>query len=90
MKSTTKAVPSMKRLYAMAGVMSAGLLVCGAGGARGEDAAPELKRLSLEDLMKLDVKEVTTASKRPEKMTEAPGMVYVIDKNDIGSGATPN
>jgi len=83
MKSTTKAVPSMKRLYAMAGVMSAGLLVCGAGGARGEDAAPELKRLSLEDLMKLDVKEVTTASKRPEKMTEAPGMVYVIDKNDI-------
>lgn len=33
--------------------------------------------------MKLEVKEVTTASKRPEKETSAPGMVYVIDKNDI-------
>jgi outer membrane receptor for ferrienterochelin and colicin len=83
MKSAKKGAPSVQRFYAMAGVMSAGLLALGAGGARGEDAAPELKRLSLEDLMKLDVKEVTTASKRPEKETEAPGMVYVIDKNDI-------
>jgi outer membrane receptor for ferrienterochelin and colicin len=52
-------------------------------GVRGEGDASSLKKLSLEDLMQLEVKEVTTASKRLEKMTEAPGMVYVIDKNDI-------
>jgi len=52
---------------------------------QGEDnpAASVLKRLTLEDLMKLEVKEVTTASKMPEKETAAPGMVYVITKNDI-------
>jgi outer membrane receptor for ferrienterochelin and colicin len=57
----------------------------GVVGAHGDDhpTAPELKRLSLEDLMNLEVKEITTASKLPEKETAAPGMVYVIDKNDI-------
>lgn len=48
-----------------------------------EPVTPPLKRLTLEDLMRLEIKEVTTASKRPEKMTEAPGMVLVVDKNDI-------
>jgi outer membrane receptor for ferrienterochelin and colicin len=60
-----------------------GVLALGAGVARGAEGTPGLKRLSLEDLMQLEVKEVTTASKRPEKETDAPGMVYVIDKNDI-------
>lgn len=47
-------------------------------------SAPErLKQLSLEDLMSLKVATVTTASKRPEKVTAAPGMVYVVDKKDI-------
>lgn len=48
-----------------------------------EKRTGELKKLSLEDLMNVEVKEVTTASKRAEKATEAPGMAYVIDKNDI-------
>jgi outer membrane receptor for ferrienterochelin and colicin len=43
----------------------------------------DLKKLSLEDLMNVEVKEVTTASKKAEKVTEAPGMALVIDKNDI-------
>ncbi len=47
-------------------------------------ASPEqLKKLSLEDLTQLSVATVTTASKKEEKVTEAPGMVIVIDKNDI-------
>ena len=55
----------------------------GMGDAFGADEATNLKRLTLEDLMQLEVKEVTTASKFSEKATDAPGMVYVIDKNDI-------
>ena len=43
----------------------------------------ELRGLSLEDLMNVKVATVTTASKRAEKSTEAPGTVIVIDKNDI-------
>ena len=43
----------------------------------------ELTDLSLEDLMRVKVATVTTASKKSEKTTEAPGMAYVIDKNDI-------
>ncbi|CAN5860305.1 hypothetical protein BH11VER1_BH11VER1_19510 [soil metagenome] len=47
-------------------------------------SAPDrLKQLSLEDLMSLEVATVTTASKRAEKATAAPGMVYVVDKHDI-------
>lgn len=83
MRSAEKAVPAAHRLRAAGCAVTAGLLALGAGGARGADGTPELKRLSLEDLMTLEVKEVTTASKRPEKETDAPGMVYVIDKNDI-------
>ena len=48
------------------------------------DSSPQqLKRLSLEELMELKVATVTTASKREEKTTAAPGTVIVIDKNDI-------
>ncbi len=83
MKSAIKAVLSVLRYRAMVCAVSAGLLALGTGGAQGADGTHELKRLSLEDLMTLEVKEVTTASKRPEKETDAPGMVYVIDKNDI-------
>ncbi len=42
-----------------------------------------LKRMSIEDLLKLDVATVTTASKKSEKANAAPGTVYVVDKNDI-------
>lgn len=43
----------------------------------------QLKALSLEELMKVQVATVTTASKRSEKATEAPGTVVVIDHTDI-------
>ena len=43
----------------------------------------QLKELSLEDLMNVEVATVTTASKRSEKATEAPGTVVVVDQNDI-------
>ena len=46
-------------------------------------SAQQLKKLSIEDLMQMRVATVTTASKREEKVTSAPGMVIVIDKNDI-------
>ncbi len=48
--------------------------------AEGLDA---LKRMSIEELLTLDVATVTTASKKAEKAIAAPGTVYVIDKNDI-------
>ena len=49
-------------------------------------AAPppeSLSRLSLEELMQLQVATVTTATKRAEKATSTPGTVIVIDRNDI-------
>ncbi|MFZ2639502.1 MAG: TonB-dependent receptor [Verrucomicrobiia bacterium] len=54
-----------------------------ASGTAEKKGSEDLKKLSLEDLMNVEVKEVTTASKRAEKATETPGMAYVIDKNDI-------
>ncbi len=53
-----------------------------AEGAEAADVA-ELRKLGLEDLMNVKVATVTTASKRAEKSTEAPGTVIVIDANDI-------
>ena len=46
-------------------------------------APQQLKKLSIEDLMQLQVATVSTATKREEKATSAPGTVIVIDKNDI-------
>lgn len=43
----------------------------------------ELKKLSLEDLLKVEVATVTTASKRAERATEAPATVIVIDRTAI-------
>ncbi len=50
-----------------------------------EDSTPlrGLEGVSIEELMNVKVATVTTASKRAEKSTEAPGMVIVIDANDI-------
>src|SRR5438094_798234 len=47
------------------------------------EAPPSLKRMSLEELMQVQVATVSTASKREEKATQAPGTVIVIDKNEI-------
>lgn len=42
-----------------------------------------LKQMTLSELMQVEVATVTTASKREEKATEAPGTVIVIDARDI-------
>lgn len=49
----------------------------------GEQTDMPLHKLSLEELMRVEVATVTTASKKEEKATSAPGTVIVIDKNDI-------
>src|SRR5947207_11861176 len=52
----------------------------------GVSSPTELKRLSLEDLMNL---EVTTVSRQAEKLTEAPSAIQVITQEEIRrSGAT--
>jgi len=43
----------------------------------------ELKRMTLEELMKVEVATVTTASKREEKAVDAPATVMVITATDI-------
>ncbi|MEA3212607.1 MAG: hypothetical protein QOE70_5664 [Chthoniobacter sp.] len=48
-----------------------------------EVAPQQLGRLSIEELMQLEVATVTTASKKEEKATASPGTVIVIDNNDI-------
>lgn len=51
-----------------------------------DDVSPDaakLKRLSLEDLMNVEVATVTTASKIEEKATDAPATVLVITAQDI-------
>lgn len=57
-----------------------------AGNAWAQTGTDELKRMSLEDL--LDI-EVTTVSRRPEPTTDVPAAVFVITQDDIRrSGAT--
>ena len=55
------------------------------GDARAENSAtlPSLEGASIDELLNVRVTTVTTASKRAEKSTAAPGTVIVIDKNDI-------
>src|SRR5437773_1477556 len=65
-------------------------LACG-GSALAEtnsvEAPTELKKLSLEELMNLEL--VTTVSRRPEKLTEAASAIQVITQEEIRrSGAT--
>lgn len=47
------------------------------------DPPTDLQHLSLEDIMRIKVGSVTTASKKEEKTTEAPGTAIVIDQKDI-------
>ncbi len=42
-----------------------------------------LKTLSLEELMSIPVATVTTASRRPERTSDAPATVLIIDRSDI-------
>ena len=49
----------------------------------GTPSVEELKRLSIEELMAVKVATVTAASRRPERVADAPATVIVIDKCDI-------
>jgi iron complex outermembrane receptor protein len=67
-----------------------GTLVCvllaSATGVRAQTGTDELKRMSLEDLLDVDV---STLSRRPEPTSEVPAAVFVITQDDIRrSGAT--
>src|SRR5512143_779819 len=60
------------------------ILVCGwcASGARvhAQTGTQDLKRMSLEDLLQV---EVTTVSRRPEPTDQVPAAVFVITQDDI-------
>ena len=72
------------RLRIVAQCLGVGIaaLVCDA---RAADSAslPSLEGASIDELLNVRVTTVTTASKRAEKSTAAPGTVIVIDRNDI-------
>ena len=79
------------RAWWLKGACGVLVLVAGAG-SRAENAVPpagkgtpaaELKKLSLEELMAVEVATVTTASKKAEKVADAPATVMVITATDI-------
>lgn len=57
--------------------------VAGSGMGAESPGVAELKKLSPEELMAVEVATVTTASKQPEKETDAPATVIVISAGDI-------
>src|SRR4051812_9877944 len=67
------------------------ILILTQGKSQTIDSLPQvdaLKKLSLEELMNVEI-EVTSVSKRPEKLTEAASAIQVITQEDIrSSGAT--
>jgi len=70
-------VSSFQRLFRL----SAALLVCFADGIAGGKQSPrDLADRSLEDLMNI---EVTTVSKRKQRLGQAPAAIYVITQEDI-------
>ncbi|MEI6563023.1 MAG: TonB-dependent receptor [bacterium] len=69
------------------GLLSAGMILTAsfawASTPEAEPGSKDLNKLSLEELMKVEIATVTTASKREEKTIEAPATVIVITANDI-------
>jgi iron complex outermembrane recepter protein len=62
------------------------LLFCALTAAHAQNAEPDLTTLQIEDLMNVDV---TSASRKEQKLSEVPAAVFVITKEDIQrSGAT--
>ena len=55
-------------------------IVCTSGFSHAAAATSELTELSLEDLMNI---EVTSVSKKPERLSDAAAAVYVITREDI-------
>ena len=74
----------MKRLNAL--LLSGLLVICGANSARAQDTPPDLTARSLEDLMNI---EVTSVSKKEQKLSDTASAIFVITTEDIRrSGAT--
>ena len=74
--------PVLKRAVACVWVLFASTL----SPAQPQDAEPDLTTLKIEDLMNVDV---TSASRKEQKLSEVPAAVFVITKEDIQrSGAT--
>lgn len=57
--------------------------VCAVSAFAGEDAAADLKKLSLEELMNIEVQTIYSASKYEQKVTEAPSSVSIVTSRDI-------
>ncbi len=76
----------MKPVVMRAAACELVLLVCALTAAHGQNAEPDLTTLQIEDLMNVDV---TSASRKEQKLSEVPAAVFVITKEDIQrSGAT--
>jgi iron complex outermembrane receptor protein len=63
------------------------LMVCLAGSAGAQKPARDLSEASLEDLMNI---EVTTVSKKEQKLSQSPAAVYVITQEDIRRSGASN
>jgi iron complex outermembrane receptor protein len=76
----------MKPVVMRAAACELVLLVCALSAALAQNAEPDLTTLQIEDLMNVDV---TSASRKEQKLSEVPAAVFVITKEDIQrSGAT--
>ena len=77
----------MKNAFHNCWAIGLAVVIFGATGGHGDEPtgtrAAELKKLSIEQLMGLEVATVTAASKKEEKVTAAPATVIVITATDI-------
>src|SRR5512147_2724178 len=56
---------------------------CAAGAFAGGDAAADLKQLSIEELMNIEVRTIYSASKFEQKVMEAPSSVSIVTSSEI-------
>ena len=76
----------MKPVVMRAAACELVLLVSALSAALSQNAEPDLTTLQIEDLMNVDV---TSASRKEQKLSEVPAAVFVLTKEDIQrSGAT--
>src|SRR4051812_29596913 len=68
-------------------IAAAALLLTVAGAARGQKTARDLTEASLEDLMNV---EVTTVSRKQQKLSQSPAAVFVITQEDIRRSGAAN
>jgi iron complex outermembrane receptor protein len=77
----------MSAILPLGASIALGSLVSIAAAADGKKAARDLSEASLEDLMNI---EVTTVSKREQKLLQAPAAVFVITHEDIRRSGMTN